>query len=264
MYQRAYAGAWSRRTQTDRDAPLVPPLDPEHSAPTDQQHFAMAPVWAANAPAPDLPGDVVGNEALGVGMPTGWGPIDHTPEGGDFGVGVGPGLSVLESMDVMREVHSADYGAVAAHRWMHVSDTDGRNHLDVLVDPGTQDGDSPQTLDLERTGYGRPNDPGARRGRWFKRWNDRKIDMHRWDPAMRPQVPRYAQPVQPQAPVMEGNQYTGPFATSPAGRLGVTDSFVGPVQRRRPGNWDESMSTDGTSAALGGAPANYGLTSFGL
>ncbi len=262
-----YVGSWARRTQQDRDAPLKPPLDPEHAQPTDQQYLGgMNPTWVSNSVAPGLPVDMIGPDQT-MGMPTGLGPVDMTPEDHLLGVGVGPGLDTLQSMDKMGPYHELDFGAGAAHRWQHMTDRDGTGpHLEVMQDP-IGAGASPQTLLLEESGVGVVSDGGnSRRGRWFKRWWDRPIDMHRFDPAMRPAIPRYAIPVQPQAAVAGGNQYNGEYATY-AGtnpRLGVSDRFVTPLVRRIPGPWDAPLASDGTNDTVAGTADQYGLTRFGL
>jgi hypothetical protein len=262
-----YGGAWARRTQQDRDAPLKPGLDPEHADPTDQQFLGgMSPTWVANQPVGFLPGELIGEQGRGA-MPTGLGPLDMTPSTHAVGMGIGPGLDTLASMDRSGEAHQQDQGAVAAQRWAHQPMADGANHLDVIQDV-QGNGASPDTLLLEEMGVGVQSDYGnSRRGRWYKRWNDRPIDMHRWDPQMRPQVPRYAVEVQPQGPVVGGNQYNSEYATYAGGnpRLGVSDRFVEPIVRRQPSLKPDAMLTsDGSNAAMTGTAAQYGLTQYGL
>jgi hypothetical protein len=260
-----YGGSWSRRTQTIQSQPLQAEIDPEHLTPTDNPEYSgLRPMWVNTAPAP-----VLQTDAMGVQVTTaqgGIGPVDQTPIDHAYGMGTGPGLDTLQSQDYRSRWHGDDQGAYAAHRWNPMMDRDdrpGSPHADFIPHDQTG-GDSPQTLQLERTGPGQPNDPNARAGRAFRRWRDRYIDMHRFDPAMRPITPRFARGAQPQPAVPDGTQITSPYATSVTQHLGVIDTFVGPLVRRQPGPWDEGMATDGTAQTMRGALDNYGLTKWGL
>ena len=260
-----YHGAWARRTQTIQEQPLQAAIDPEHLTPTDNPEYSgLRPMWVNTAPAPVLPTDAVGVQITT--MHGGIGPVDKTPLDHGYGMGSGPGLDTLASQDYRSAWHSDDQGSNAALRWNPMMDRDdrpGSPHADFIPhDPAG--GDSPQTLQLERTGPGQPNDPNARAGRAFRRWRDRYLEMHRFRTEMRPLTPRYARGAQPQPAVPDGTQITSPYATAVTQHLGVIDNFVAPMMRRTPGPWDESMTTDGTSQTIAGASNNYGLTSWGL
>jgi hypothetical protein len=259
------SGGWARRTQVDTAAPLKPPVDPEHIAPTATPEYQdMSPLWVNSAPAPLLP--VEFEPQATPGLPTGLGPVDHTPVSHDYGVGVGPGLTVLESQDQMGLWHQDDQGAVAEHAWVAAVQRDGQPHLEVSYDQQLS-GDSPQTLQLERSGIGQPNDPEATlRGpaRRFKRWYDRYIDMHRYPTDRRPLTPKHAYMAPPQPAVPNGTQNDSPWPTSVTFRTNPQDRYVVPVMRRTPGSWDADATTDGTASALAGASTSYGLTSYGL
>lgn len=270
-----YSGAWTRRTQTDRQAPLAPPLDPEHTTPTATPEYVdMAPMWVSNVAAPDLPAEMMPDPTPM--MPTGWGPVDHTPVDHNFGMGVGAGLSTLEAQDLRGVWHQVDMGAPAAKEWQPAINRDGQPRLEIQY--GQQlSGDSPQTLQLERTGIGQPNDPEAtarrpsdRQKRWWDRYQGRKthdpgaIGPSTWDAAYRPQATRNAYSAPPQPPVAGGTQLDSPYATSVTDQPWTQDRFVGGQVRRIPGAWDESMTTDGTVATMAGAPNDYGLPAWGL
>jgi len=265
-YTPKYSGSWTRRIQVDMNAPLKNDVDPEHLNPTAAPEFAPGetPSWANTAPAPDLPDEVLDQQLQPLAI--GYGPVDRTPIDHAYGMGTGPGLDTLTAQDYRMAWHMDDQGSVAAHQWNPMMDRDdrpGSPHVDFIphVDEA---GDSPHTLQLERTGYGQPNDPNVRLGRWFRRWRDREFDDHRYVPAMRPVVPRYARGAQAQPAVPDGSQITGPYPTAVTERLGPQDRFVGPLIRRQPGPWDESLATDGTAGTMTGAVDNYGLTRWGL
>jgi hypothetical protein len=258
------SGAWSRRYRQDPQAPLQQQIDPEHLNPTDNPEFVQTPpAWMNSAPAPQLPGDMLpGAEP---GLATGIGPVDHTPLDPSYGVGPGPGLTTLESQDVRGIWHSDDQGAYAARAYITPIAVDGAYHLEVSYDqqPG---GDSPQTLQLDRTGIGQPNDPEATaRGpakRW-KRWRDRYIDMHRFPVQMRPAESRYARPNPTSPPVNNGGPTDSPYDNSVGWLAGPADRFVAPLVRRTPGAWDETLATDGTNQTIMGSVNAYGLPSWG-
>ena len=260
-----FSGAWSRRTQVIPETQLQAAIDPEHLTPTDNPEYSgLRPMWVNTAPAPVLSPDAVGVQV--VTMHGGIGPVDNTPQDHSYGMGSGPGLDTLQSQDYRSRWHGDDQGANAALRYVPMQDRDdqpGSPHADFIAhDPAG--GDSPQTLQLERTGPGQPNDPNARAGKAFRRWRDRYIDMHRFDPAMRPITPKYARGAQAQPAVPDGTQITSPYATAVTQRLGVSDRFVAPLIRRQPGPWDENLASDGTSQTIRGALDNYGLTQWGL
>jgi hypothetical protein len=260
-----FSGAWARRTQVDLASPLANPLDPEHLNPTDNPEYTqMRPLWANSAPAPVLPAEMIDPQITT--MAGGIGPVDRTPIDHAYGMGTGPGLSTLQSQDYRSAWHMDDQGANAALRYQPMVDRDdrpGSPHADFIQhDPFG--GDSPQTLQLERTGPGQPNDPNARAGKAFRRWRDRYMDPHRWSPEMRPLVPRYARGAQAQPAVPDGNQMTSPYATAVTEKLGVIDKFVAPLVRRQPGPWDEGLASDATGDTIVGALDNYGLTKWGL
>ena len=260
-----FRGSWNRRTQTVQDQPLAAPIDPEHLTPTDNPEYSgLRPMWANTAPAPVLPLDAV--DAQITTMHGGVGPVDKTPQDHSYGMGTGPGLDTLQAQDYRMAWHGDDQGANAALRYQSMVDRDdrpGSPHADFIPHDGPT-GDSPQTLQLERTGPGQPNDPNARAGKAFRRWRDRYIDMHRFSPAMRPLTPKYARGAQPQPAVPDGTQITSPYATSVTQHLGVVDTFVAPLIRRQPGPWDEGLASDGTGESMTGALNSYGLTTYGL
>jgi hypothetical protein len=265
-YQSKYAGAWNRRTQVDTVVVTQAPIDPEHLTPTDNVEFSLGqtPAWANTAPAPDVP-DAVLDQQLQP-LAAGFGPVDHTPIDHAYGMGTGPGLSTLEAQDYRMAWHMQDDGSVAAHQWNPMQDRDdrpGSPHVDFWPH-AVGDGESPQTLQLERTGYGQPNDPEAPLGRWFRRWRDREMDMHRFDPSMRPVAPKYARPTPVQPAAQDGSQIAGPFPTAVSVHLGPQDTFVPALVRRVPGPWDEALSSDGTAETMAGAAGQYGLTTWGL
>lgn len=254
-----YSGAWSRRTQADTVAPLKPGIDPEHLDPTDNPEWVnQPPGWVSTVDSPILPDEMY--PMADPPMPTGEGPIDYAPQDHSYGMGFGPGLSVMEAQDLRSYWHSQDDGSYAAGAWQAMVDRDGQPHLEVTED-GMPGGDSPQTLQYERTGVGQPNDPDARVGKRFKRWYDRYIDYHRYDTDRRPLTPVQAYTAQPQPPVPNGTQLDSPYHTAATGYWGPPDRFVAPQMRRVPGDWAEPITTDATDSP---SPVGFGLTQYGL
>jgi hypothetical protein len=255
---------WARHNQVDPTVALKPGPDPEHLQPTDNPNYVhMTPLWAASAPTAVLPLEFT--DLPNPELATGIGPVDQTPMDHAYGVGVGPGLTTLQSQDRMGVWHSTDTGAVAVHEYVHPIMRDGQPHVAIIPDE-VGAGDSPSTLQLERTGVGQPNDPEARRAARIKRWYDRYIDMHRFEPAMGPVTPKYARPNQPQpGDGITGTQYDSPFDTSVT-YLGskANDRFVAPLVRRAPGPWDMGLADDGTAQTIIGAASDYGLPQWGL
>lgn len=267
-----YEGAWVRATRANPQAPLVAATDPQHLNPAPTPEFTnTTPAWRNSAPGPALPVDVLGADVAAAG-PVPGGPVDQTPLDHSFGPGVGPGLTTLESQDQMLIWHETDTGAVAAHEW-HPAVTFGEGnpgpgHALVLDETGA---DSPQTLQLHRTGVGQPNDPEARRAsrlsRWYERYFNRPAGVdgyHRFGVQLRPITPQYARPNPAVPPVPDGSQVDSPFATAPGYLPTPPDRFVTPLMRRTPEAWDIPLTTDGTAATMAGAANEYGLTSWGL
>jgi hypothetical protein len=259
------SGSWSRRTIDVINTPLTSDRDPEHLNPTPTPEFAHeSPAWQDSTGAPGLPVSVL-DEQL-VCMYGAGGPVDNTPIDHAYGMGTGPGLSTLEAQDYRMAWHMTDDGAVAAHQWVPMMERDDRPGSPgaAFIPHVPGDGDSPQTLQLERTGVGQPNDPEARPGKRFARWRDRYIDMHRWTVETRPLTPKYARGAQEQPAVPAGTQINSPYATSVTQHLGPKDTFVPQFVRRAPGAWDESLATDGAGSSIAGAVDNYGLGRWGL
>lgn len=257
----AYRGAWLTQSQDYIPVPIQAPIDPQHLNPDPNPQFqGQPPDWIATAPAPDLPYGLMPPPVAAI--PTGVGPVSHDPLNPMVGPGFAPGLTEPQSMDDTRSWHADDDGSYGAAHWHHMTDRDGQPHADILADV-PMIGDSPQTLQLQRTGVGQPNDPNARVGQRLWRWVDRKIDWHRWDVSFRPVRPRYARP-QAATQVMSPTQTT-PHTPSIVGwDPSSPDRFVAGIVRRSPGNWDEPLTTDGTIRTITGAASAYGLTTYGL
>jgi hypothetical protein len=240
--------------------PIKPAIDPEHLAPTATPEFVnMAPIWQGFA-MPEVPQEYEsGEHPSPVG---GGGPVDMTPDSPEFGVGGGPGLTTIESQQVRTGLMSLDYGAVAARTTEPLTDRhDGSGpHADFYTDESAAF-DSPQTLQLKRTGVGQPNDPYARTASRFWRWWDRTIDFHRYDVVYRPMVARTAYTAQAQPAVPDGTQYDSPYATAATVYSGPQDRFVVQEVRRIPTPFDQNAAIDPTQAVDSSV---YGLQVWGL
>jgi hypothetical protein len=255
--------AWSKRSEAPTAAALQQPLDSQHLNPTADLRFpdGQLPEWAASVYAPILPADYTG-EAFATPVAVGGGPIDYTPlDHADGGGGVGHAQSTLEAQDQRGFWHSEDDGAVAARAWESFSEYPldmNIGHAFLQPNAGGH-GDSPSTLQLQRTGVDQPNDPYARSGeRWLKRWVDFKIDMHRWAVELRPLISKNAFTARLVPPSPVGGQYTSPFEAN--GPFEATpDRFVVPQDRRVPVPWDQTMTIDGVAPV-----ADFNLGTWGL
>lgn len=256
-------GAWARKATTPTPVvPLVAERDPQHLDPDPNIDVTVGmPLWVSTAPAPTLDPGLTGE---GYATPIGGGgPIDHTPDDPQFGVGGGHGQTREQAQAVRTELMSVDLGSVAARHYQPAVDRDGAPHVAVIPDVPL-DGDSPQTLQIrERTGVGQPNDPYARTGKRIKRWYDRYIDMHWFDVEMRPMPIRNAAVAQMQPPVAGGTQYDSPWPT-PAPMRATPDAFVAQQVRRTPETWGEPIATDGTGMQILGDLSDFGLGAWGL
>lgn len=270
----AYSGAWARATRVNVQAPLTAPVDPEHLNPQPTPEFVdTSAAWQNSAPAPDLPADVLEGDVR-ASLATGYGPVNNEPLDHSYGPGAGHGLTQLESQDVMLEWHEADQGAVAAHEWHPAFEygigNPGPSSSFVPDEVGA--GDSPQTLELQRTGYGQPNDPGARRAQRLQRWYQRYFNRgdgvdgyHRFGVEYRALVPQYARPTPTQfASGTAASQIDQPFPSAPGYLPTPPDRFVTPQMRRTPEPWDVPLTSDGTAGTITGAVNDYGLPSWGL
>jgi len=202
---------------------------------------AASPTWRNSAPAPDLPRAILGEDMPALFATTGQG--DFTPDDHAFGPGAGHGLDTFAGIDDAAPWHATDLGDGATRRWSAAVSRDGTPHLDII--PDEVGADSPATTMRQRTGYGMPDDPAARRASRIARWYDRWIDMHRWDTEYRPQtqmaarlqvathVPAYDQTVPSTPSVIDYNPRT-------------PDRFMLPFLRRAPGEWLESAVIDGS------------------
>lgn len=259
MAKARLSGSWGRKASTPSfEVPLVQDRDPEHLHPAPDVDVVIGgPQWQqSGGTAPDVPQSwVVSDWPTPIG---GGGPIDMDPHDPDLGPGAGHGDTIAQSQAIRTYWMSKADGSVNARLYQPQVDRDGTNHVDVIADVPL-DGDSPQTLVLERSGVGTPNDPYARTGKRIKRWYDRVIDMHRFTVELRPIPVRNAFTAQYQPPVLGGNQYDSPFAT-PASFRATPDASVLPQVRRTPESWTDPVTGDGIGSNLNPA----GLPVWGL
>jgi hypothetical protein len=252
-----YSGAWAKQSTSTLAVPLKPGIDPEHLDPSLHVEEGREPWTDGGKGAPTLPDDLT-PYGVDVTLPSGYGPIDGTPNDPSLGVGVGHGQTTEEAQQVRTALMEADYGAVAAHAWNTQVMRDGAPHAQFM--PNDDDSQtSAMTGNLRVTGVS--VDPQARRGRGrIKRWYDRYIDRHMWDVQNRPMYGRqaYTAQVQPESP--DAAPYSSPFPTVvTAAGLNAKQTFVNPQLRRSPDPWDQPLTTDGITPA-----GSYGLGSWGL
>jgi hypothetical protein len=253
-------------TKPHRDAmfvPLKPDIDPEHLDPTaNTEPVVGVPLWVSTVRAPGMDESQIA-EPYATGAVTGGGPIDHTPEDPNFGVGVGHGQSVPVAQEVRTVLMEDDRGATAARRWQAKTDRDGTPRMAFIPDMA-EPSDSPQTHQLQRSGVGQPNDPFARRARRFWRWWDRKIDMHRYVVERRPRYGRNAYTAQAQPPVANPSQLDSPYPTSATYWPGSDDRFVLPQTRRTPRPWDDPGRVDAQAERVNSGFSEQLLPAWGL
>lgn len=248
---------WVVARTAPTSADLQPGPDPQHLDP-DPNPVPGQIDWRQDTLVPTLPAELMGDQWLQLPVPGG--PLDLEPESHDYGPGAGPGLTEMQSREVMAPWHGADRGAPAARRWQRAPTRDGAYHVNVVADEASEA--SPSTVALRETaGVGVAHDPHARRGYRIQRWRERFIDMHRYGVQKRPVYIRnaYTPPVQPG----QVTQYTSPFPTlgwSGQGGIGSPDQWRVAQERRTPRPWDEAMTTDGT--LTGGL--DQGLGRWGL
>jgi len=259
-----YTGAWKVKAKARTVVPLVSERDPEHLTPTATPEYEdMAPLWMSTVDAPTLPGEVGAQDAEAGTFPMGLGPLDHTPDDPQLGIAGGNGMTLAQAQAQRGAAHSMDYGAVAAHAWNPMRDRDGTPHVDEIPQ-GPLNGDSPQTLVLERTGLGQPNDPYARPGKRIQRWYDRYIDMHRYPVTYPPKTSKQARTAQVQPPVTDPTQYDSRYPTAATQWMGTQDRFVEPQLRREPVPWQQPGTGDATVDNVTGVSNDYGLGQWGF
>jgi hypothetical protein len=260
-----YTGAWSRLTGAAPVIPFQQPVHPEHLNPTapDPNAPGLAKVWQSDVRAPLLPDGYYEPDTYGLVAPGGV--VDQTPQDHQFGLGADPGLTQLDSQDRRLDAHDTDTGEEAARQYEVAPDRDGTFHVMVWNNHPTPDSvDSPETVALQRTGVGMPNDPEARTSRKYRRWTDRFIDRHAFDPNRRPRQARGAETAALQPADPTGNQYVSPYPNSVGYHAQTQDQLIFPQVRRVPGGWVQPLVTDGTES-LAPAGANlFGLTNTGL
>lgn len=259
-----FSGAWAAQSQNRTIVPLHPQRDPQHLDPSPDPNLmpGQTPDWVQSANAPTLP------EALDGGvadppMPTGYGPIDHTPFDHSYGLGIQPGLSTLDNQDIGGVWHNDDQGTVAAESYVHPVMRDGAPHV-AWIDHEPEPVDSMGQVEYQRVGVGAVHDPNAVRGKRLKRWYDRFIEMHRYGVELRPYAPNYAHPSPERLPAQNADQVVSPYPNAAAAYSGPPNRFVLPMTRREPQDWVTSQTEDGTSETLYGAATHYGLPSWGL
>jgi len=257
------SGQWVLAAAAPVQVPLAEPLDPRHATPDPNPEYGPGnPAhWRQATPVPGLP-DAVEPGSIPEVLPTGVGPIDHTPQDHNFGPGYSPALDTLAAQDADSPWHRVNDGSVAARAYVHPVMRDGSTHVDVIQDPSVQM-DSPGTTLLQRTGYGVPTDPEAWLGRRIQRWFRRSIDMHRYDVVLRPHTLRYAAPQYAATAAGQGS-YVPPYGNVVSHNPQSPDRMVRSMVRRAPQPWDESQSVDGAAANVTGSVDDFGLGQYGL
>jgi len=256
-------GAWATRARSVQLAPLVTDRNPEHLNPSPDPNLppGHTPTWQQSAGSvPTLPDEVVAREAEPV-LATGWGPVDHTPDDRDYGLGAQPGLSTEANQAARGVWHGDDQGTVAATHYVHPVMRDGAPHA-AWIDHEPEPVDSMGQVEYQRMGVGAAHDPNAVRGKRLKRWYDRFIEMHRYPVEMRPYDPRYAKPTAARAGGVV-DQTMSPYPNASAQYSGPADRFLLPQMRRTPDNWVESQIQDGSAETVMMTAEGYGLGSWG-
>lgn len=253
----AYTGAWKRQTQTVHDPALHNALDPAHNDPQDEEQI----FWADTSGdiVPGMPADVEGDQ-YNIGTPNSQGAyLDMTPQGGDFGMGAFPGMTIAEGQAIRGVAHSQDFGAAAARKY---TSPPNRGHLEIDMIEGTDYEGNPAEQNTIRwvTGVNGPNDGGlSNRNHRKPRWLDRVIPYHWYEVEMNPSYQRFATPAVTKPLVTANrNQAMSPFSAGAIVYEG--GSFTAPQERRTPEPWDTALIESGTPDP----GADFGLGSWGL
>jgi hypothetical protein len=253
----AYTGAWKRATQTTHDPALHNALDPAHNDPQDEEQI----FWADTSGdiVPGMPADVEGDQ-YNVGTPPSDGAyLDMTPQGGDFGMGAFPGMTIAEGQAIRGVAHSQDFGSVDARKYVPPPN---RGHLEIqMVETPEYEGNPAEQNNIRWvTGVGGPYDGGnSVHGKRKPRWLDRVIPYHWYDVEMNPSYQRYATPAVTKPVVTANrNQAMSPFAAGQI--LYEGGSFTVPQERRTPEPWDTGLIESGTPEP----GADFGLGTWGL
>lgn len=228
--------------------PLKPGPDPEHLNPTPNLRYDdMNPLWRdSSGGVPTLPYSYTSDDGVAVIIAPG-GPVNREPEGGQYGVSTGPGLTTGEAMEIREAWGNTDLGAVAALNYVAMTDRDGTPQH-ALIDDIPGEGTSPETLAYKITGVGGTNDPYARTGKRLQRTWARRWDMHWYDVETRPATLKNAKTAQAQPAVANPTQYDSPYSTA-ATAWGTfqPEVFVAPQERRVPQPWDQAITSDGSA-----------------
>lgn len=207
---------------------------------------------------PELIEDVPLNDARGGGL------VDGEPQSHDYGIGVGAGLPLMESMAQNAAGHATDLGSVAARKYTVPSDQDGTwsRRLDAMPRDGEYG--SQGNIDLQKTSLPAtsPNAADRESKRQVSLW-DRVFMRLTYQTDHRPLTVPTAYTAQPQPPASQGGQVaSSPYATAATARVRVVNA-IAPQLRRAPGPWDESMTVEGSDQGSGYTPA-YSFFSGGL
>lgn len=174
--------------------------------------------------------------------------LDKEPADHDYGIGTGAGLPERQSQAQNARARSTDLGSMPARRYAAPQRQDGTYHADLLQEPVHPVG-SPGSVVFEQTADPQtsPNASVRGPGKRVARWWDRTFITHDWRGANdhRPLYVTNAYSAPESRPVMNGNQYTSPFATAVSATVHNVIT-TRPQLRRNPRPWDESMTTDGS------------------
>jgi hypothetical protein len=257
MARDTYAGAWKRATLPRSLVPGKPPIDREHSAPSDAPDPTYVLSYVDTTGAPLLPDEWTGGQY--VQEPVGSAFTDQTPVTHDDGRGFLPGVDQPEAQRIGGYARSIDLGAPDVRDWERPRyQGDGSGHVEIR-NPDL-DGESPATLKYLEKGVGVDIDPYARTNRAIRRrpTGPATYDNRDWTPGMRPKYqPNRHGSIPARGPVANRQNNISPEG---AGAILRPDNWAAPVVRRVAASWDQAFVTDGTPAPAG----DFGLGSWGL
>lgn len=247
-----YRGAWARATLPQSRVPLKPPIDPEHSRPTDgpdpQSHDMTG--------APNLPVEWSQGQYLQDFVPADY--VDMTPADHVHGVGFLPGVTREEAADIGTRARSEDLGNMDRDEFRPQYQEDGSAHGVIVNSPLS--GASPGDLQYDEKGVGVALDPYARSNTHIthRPVGPAVFDMRWYGEQMRPRVVHNAQGSKVRGPVPNRLVNT---PDSGAGTILRPDNWANTVVRRSAPQWDQSSAVDTTTQT---GPADFGLGSWGL
>lgn len=255
------SGNWFVNAQPGKVVPLHGQRDPQHAHPDDAPlEIGRSDLDRDGPPAPDLPAYLLSppDAPLGNGYTLDYTPYDH----GD-GLGTNPAQPREVSQVQAESFRSEDTGTPDYIRYTHApnilsGDPRDQPYQLAMVTNTPLDGEPVGQVDMQRAGVGAPHDHGlSRLSRRQKRWRDRYIEYHRFEPVMQPNRTKTAKTGMVTRPVPGGSSNSAPAPSVNGVATTPHPGWAQPALRRSPEPWQSPTDPSLTGGA-------YGLTGWGL